>query len=151
MQQLQRTSRAQTRLPSTAMRRLMAPVLAIAALALSTTSAIAFASVAQAKPQLNVETERTAQGARLTFKGKGWGPAARVKITGTRAPGANGAQDFGMYSADSSGSFSMRKIVACTTSNMEDGANESVTVTAADSATGVKVSQKVQGGAWVCQ
>lgn len=151
MQDLQRTSHDQTRLPSTAMRRMMAPVLAIAALALSTTSAIAFAGVAQAKPQLNVESERSPQGARLTFKGKGWGPAARVKITGTRAPGASGAQDFGMFAADSSGSFSTRKVVTCTTSNMEDGSNESVTITAADSATGMKVSQKVQGGAWVCQ
>ena len=151
MQDLQRTSREQTRLPSTAMRRLIAPVLAITALALSTTSAIAFAGVAQPKPQLTVETERSPQGARLTFKGKGWAPVARVKITGTRAPGANGTQDFGMFSADSAGNFQTRKVVACSTSNMEDGSNESVTITAADSATGLKVSQKVQGGAWVCQ
>jgi len=133
------------------MRRLFAPVLAVTALALSTTSAIAFAGVAQAKPQLNVETERSPQGARLTFKGKGWAPVARVKITGTRAPGANGTQDFGMFSADSAGNFQMRKVVGCSTSNMEDGQNDQVTITAADSATGVKVTQKVQGGAWVCQ
>lgn len=151
MQDLKRTSREQTRLPSTAKRRLIAPVLAITALALSTTSAIAFAGVAQAKPQLSVETERSPQGARLTFKGKGWGPVARVKITGSRAPGASAPQDFGMFSADSAGNFQTRKVVACSTSNMEDGSNESVTITAADSATGVKVTQKVQGGAWVCQ
>jgi len=151
MQDFQRTSRQQRRLPSTAMRRLFAPVLAVTALALSTTSAIAFAGVAQAKPQLNVETERSPQGARLTFKGKGWAPVARVKITGTRAPGANGTQDFGMFSADSAGNFQMRKVVGCSTSNMEDGQNDQVTITAADSATGVKVTQKVQGGAWVCQ
>jgi hypothetical protein len=34
---------------------------------------------------------------------------------------------------------------------MEDAQNEPVTFTAADSATGVKATQRVEGGAWVCQ
>ncbi len=131
-------------------RRILAPALAIAALALSTQAALAFGGV-QAKPQLNVEAERSPQGAKLTFKGKGWAPNARVKITGTRAPGSNNLQDFGMFSADSTGNLAGRKVAACSTNSMDDGQNESVTITAADSATGVKITAKVQGGAWVCQ
>ncbi len=131
--------------------RAVTSALAVAALVLTASSAMAFAGEGQAKPQLSIEAERSPQGARLTFKGKGWAPSARVKITGTRAPGANGAQDFGTYSADSAGAFSARKVVGCTTNNMEDGQNDQVTVTATDSASGAKVTQRVQGGAWVCQ
>ncbi len=151
MQDMQRTNRAQSRACSTTVRRMLAPVMAVAALALTTTTALAFGGASQAKPQLNVEAERTTQGARLIFKGKGWAPAARIKITGTRAPGSNGAQDFGTFSADSAGVLAGRKVAACSTANIEDGQNEQVTITAADSATGVKVTQRVQGGAWVCQ
>lgn len=129
-------------------RRILAPALAIAALAM--TAQVAFA-VVQSKPQLSVEAERTPQGAKLTFKGKGWTPSARIKITGTRAPGSNNPQDFGMFSADAKGELTGRKVQACSTTRMEDGQNESVTVTAADSATGVKATAKVEGGAWVCQ
>ena len=124
--------------------------LIVAALALTSQAAYAFAT-AQAKPQLNVETERSPQGAKLTFKGKGWTPMGRIKITGTRAPGASAQQDFGMFSADSVGNLNARKVVACSTTSTEDGGNESVTVTAADSATGAKATARVQGGAWVCQ
>ena len=129
-------------------RRIVAPALAIAALALSAQVALA---ISQAKPQLNVETERSPQGARLTFKGKGWTPAARIKITGSRAPGSNNVQDFGMFSADEKGELNGRKSAACSTTNMEDGQNESVTITAVDSATPAnKATAKVPGGAWVC-
>ncbi len=135
-------------------RRLMAPLVAVAmasaAIVLSTQAALAITVERQAKPQINVEAERSPQGAKLTFKGKGWGPNARVKITATRSPGSNNAQDFGMFSADSAGNVAARKVAACSTTNMDD-ANEMVTFTAADSATGVKVTAKVQGGAWVCQ
>ncbi len=151
MKDMQQTTRAKSRAFSSTVRRLLAPVLAVSALALTTTSALAFGVVSQAKPQLNVEAERTPQGARLIFKGKGWAPGARIKITGSRAPGSNGAQDFGMFSADSAGVLAARKVAACSTTNMEDGQNEQVTITAADSATGAKVTQRVQGGAWVCQ
>ncbi len=150
-QDLPSTRRARTDVRSAATRRFDAPVLAVAALALSSKTALAFGGAIQAKPQLTVESERSPQGARLTFKGKGWGPSARVKTTVTRAPGASGMQDFGMFSADSTGTFPMRKVVACSTTNMEDGQNEQVTFTAADSATSVKASRKVQDGAWVCQ
>ncbi|MBL0171515.1 MAG: hypothetical protein IPP90_12425 [Gemmatimonadaceae bacterium] len=137
--------------PATRVRRILAPALAIAALALTAQAAAAFASGSnQPKPQLNVEAERTPQGAKLTFKGKNWAPNARVKITGTRAPGSNNAQDFGMFSVDSAGSLSGRKIAACSTPRAEDGQNESVTFTATDSATAVKATARVEGGAWVC-
>ncbi len=135
----------------TRIRRALAPVAALAALALTGVSAGAVPLLLQPKPQLAVEAERSPQGARLTFKGKGWMPSARLKLTGTRAPGATGTQDFGMYTADSSGVLQGRKIVACSTSSMEDGSLEQVTITAADSASGAKATAKVQGGAWVCQ
>lgn len=131
-------------------RRIAVPALALAALALSTQAALAITGL-QPKPQLNVEAERTPQGAKLTFKGKNWGANARVKITATRAPGSNNLQDFGMFSADSTGNLNGRKIAACSTNRSEDGQNESVTFTAADSATGVKATTRVEGGAWVCQ
>lgn len=131
-------------------RRLTTPLLAVAALALTTQAALAVSGL-QPKPQLNVEAERTPNGAKLTFKGKNWAANARVKITATRAPGSNNLQDFGMFSADSAGNLTGRKIAACSTTRSEDGQNESVTFTAADSATGVKATTRVEGGAWVCQ
>ena len=77
--------------------------------------------------------------------------ARLVRITGTRAPGSNGTQDFGMFDADSAGNLNGRKVAACSTTNMEDGQNESVTFTAMDSATSGKATARVPGGAWVCQ
>ncbi len=145
MPQFDRTSRG-----AQLVRHFVAPAMAFAAIALSTTTAFALTH-RQNKPQLTVEAERSAQGARLTFKGKGWSANARLKLTGTRAPGASGTQDFGMFSADSSGNLTARKIATCSTSNTEDGSREPVTITATDSATGSKAMTKVQGGAWVCQ
>jgi hypothetical protein len=130
---------------------MVVPVMAFAALGLTATSALAFTHLAQPKPQLSVEAERSPQGARLTMKGKGWGASARIKLTGSRAPGANGTQDFGTYSADSLGVLNARKIVGCTTNSMDDAQNTDVTVTASDSSSGVKATARVQGGAWVCQ
>lgn len=131
-------------------RRFLTPILALATLTLSTQAALAVSNN-QGKPSLSVEAERTPQGAKLTFKGKNWGANARVKITATRAPGSNNAQDFGMFSADSTGVLNGRKVAACSTTRSEDGQNESVTFTAADSASGVKATSRVEGGAWVCQ
>jgi hypothetical protein len=45
----------------------------------------------------------------------------------------------------------VRKVAICTTQNQEDGALETVTFTAADSATGVKATATARGNAWVCQ
>ncbi len=131
------------------MRRMMGPALAVTALTLTAT--VAGAITGQAKPQLKIEAERTPQGARINFKGKNWPAAARVKLTATRAPGSMKPQDFGMVDADSTGEFTVRKVVPCTTSSQEDGSNEAVTFTAADSATGVKSTATARGGAWVCQ
>lgn len=130
-------------------RRMLGPTLALSALVLSATAARAITG--QAKPQLAVEAERSPQGARITFKGKNWPAAARVKLTATRAPGATKPTDFGVISADSAGVFVERRLVPCTTNNPEDGANESVTFTAADSASGIKATATARGGAWVCQ
>ncbi len=130
-------------------RRILAPALAIAALAVSTQAAFA---ISQAKPQLSAEAERSPQGARITFKGKNWAPNARIKITGTRAPGSTGPQDFGMFDANEKGELNGRKTVGCSTPNMEDGQNEQVTFTAVDSAApATKATARVPGGAWVCQ
>lgn len=141
------------------MRRLLGPALALSALSLSSWSILALAVsptaasafTGQPKPQLAVEAERSPQGARITLKGKNWAAGARVKLTATRAPASNKAQDFGMADADSMGVFSVRKVVICTTNSQEDGALETVTFTAADSATGIKSTASVRGGAWVCQ
>ena len=130
-------------------RRMLGPALAITALSLSATAASAITG--QAKPQLSIEAERSPQGARITFKGKNWPAAARVKLTATRAPASTKPQDFGVVDADSTGVFNLRKVVMCTTSSQEDGALETVTFTAADSATGVKATATARGGAWVCQ
>ena len=130
-------------------RRMLGPALAITALSLSATAASAITG--QAKPQLSIEAERSPQGARITFKGKNWPAAARVKLTATRAPASTKPQDFGLVDADSTGVFNLRKVVMCTTSSQEDGALETVTFTAADSATGVKATATARGGAWVCQ
>ncbi len=130
-------------------RRMMGPALAVTALALTATAASAITG--QAKPQLSIEAERSPQGARITFKGKNWPAAARIKLTATRAPASTKPQDFGIIDADSTGTFSVRKVAICTTPNQEDGALETVTFTAADSATGVKATATTRGGAWVCQ
>lgn len=130
-------------------RRMLAPVLTITAL--SFTATIASAITEQAKPQLSIEAERSPQGARITFKGKNWPAAARIKLTATRAPASAKPQDFGITDSDSTGAFTVRKVAICTTPNQEDGALETVTFTAADSATGVKATATARGNAWVCQ
>ncbi len=130
-------------------RRMLAPVLTITAL--SFTATIASAITGQPKPQLSIEAERSPQGARITFKGKNWPAAARIKLSATRAPASTKPQDFGIIDADSTGTFTVRKVAICTTQNQEDGALETVTFTAADSATGVKATATARGNAWVCQ
>ena len=91
-------------------RRMLAPVLTITALSFTATIASAFTG--QAKPQLSIEAERSPQGARITFKGKNWPAAARIKLTATRAPASTKPQDFGIIDADSTGA-SMRRTNAC--------------------------------------
>lgn len=130
-------------------RRLVAPATGLLVLALS--ASVAGAVVGQPKPQLSIEASRQPEGARILFKGKNWPAKSRIKITATRAPGSTKPQDFGMFDADDKGEFQVRKVAACSTNNMEDAQNEPVTFTAADSATGVKATQRVEGGAWVCQ
>lgn len=145
MQNFQRPARGISRA-----RRILAPALAIVALTLTAQAALAVSRGAQPKPQLIVEAERSPQGAKLVFKGKGWTPNARIKISASRAPGSTNAQQFGMFSADSAGNLTARKVSACSTENMEDGQNDFVTFTATDSATSAKGTAKVSGGAWVC-
>jgi len=130
-------------------RRMLAPLLTITAL--SFTATIASAITGQPKPQLSIEAERSPQGARITFKGKNWPAAARIKLSATRAPASTKPQDFGIIDADSTGTFTVRKVAICTTQNQEDGALETVTFTAADSATGIKATATTRGNAWVCQ
>lgn len=147
MQRFQRTSRVLSRA-----RHVIVPAFVLAAAAVASSAAVASGDSSQPKPELKVEAERSPQGAKLTFKGKNWAPNAQIKITGTRAPGANTPQDFGTFPSDSAGSLNGRKVVGCTTNNMDDGQNEFVTVTAYDvAAATVKITQKVAGGAWVCQ
>jgi anti-sigma factor RsiW len=134
--------------PRSLFRRVAAPAFAVAALAISAQAALAWSD---GKPELKVEAERSPQGAKLIFKGKGWAPGAKIKITGSRAPGSSTVQDFGTFDADTTGGLTGRKVVGCTTPNMEDGQNETVTVTAVDLATPAsKVTVRVPGGAWVC-
>ncbi|MCC6241379.1 MAG: hypothetical protein IT353_01005 [Gemmatimonadaceae bacterium] len=133
-------------------RQTLVPAFVLAATAVAAQVGVASGESNQPKPELKVEAERSPQGAKLTFKGKNWAPNAQIKITGTRAPGASSAQDFGTFTSDSAGGLSGRKVVGCTTNNMDDGQSETVTVTAYDvAAATVKVTQKVAGGAWVCQ
>lgn len=132
-------------------RRVVTPIVAVAALAMTAQAAVATPNHGQPKPEFKVEAERTAQGAKLLFKGKGWAPSAKIKITGTRAPGTVAPQDFGTFDADSAGMLNARKVVQCSTQTMEDAQNESVEITAYDLATPtVKLKAKVAGGPWVC-
>jgi len=130
------------------LRRRIIPVLG-GLVVFASTSASAF--VGQPKPAISAEAERTPQGAKITVKGKNWPAKARIKLSGTRAPGSNGAQEFGMVDADDAGVFTFRKTVQCTTSRMDDAERDPVTFTAADSASGVKATMRVDGSAWVCQ
>lgn len=133
-----------------AMRRVFASAVGLAGLTLTAT--IAGAHVGQAKPSINAEAERTPQGAKISVRGKNFAAKARVKLTATRAPGTRNPQDFGMVDADDKGELKFSVVKQCTTNRMEDAELDPVTFTAADSATGVKVtSSKVNGGAWVCQ
>ena len=129
-------------------RQILAPALAAAALSLTAVAPSA-GSDSQAKPSFKVEAFRTAQGARLAMQGKNFPANARIILTGTRAPGTNGVQKFGTVTVDSSGQFMHRTTTPCTTSNNND-ANESVTITAQDSAGPTKVTAKVDGSSWMC-
>lgn len=129
------------------LRAVFAPVMAIAALALA---ASAFTSpISQKKPSFKVEASRGSVGALITFQGKNWPAEARIKITATRAPGTNVPMDFGYVTVDAKGEFKHRATSQCTTNN-SDVASEPVTFTAADSATDVKIAQKVDGSSWMC-
>ena len=92
MQNFQRPTRGISRA-----RRILAPALAIVALTLTAQAALAVSRGAQPKPQLIVEAERSPQGAKLVFKGKGWTPNARIKISASRAPGSTNPQQFAMF------------------------------------------------------
>lgn len=132
------------------MRRVFAPALGLVGLSLAAT--VAAAHVGQAKPSISAEAERTPQGAKISVRGKNFAAKARVKLTATRAPGTRNPQDFGMIDADDKGEIKFTVVKQCTTNRMEDAELDPVTFTAADSASGVKVtSSKVNGGAWVCQ
>ncbi|MCA0376069.1 MAG: hypothetical protein LCH84_10430 [Gemmatimonadetes bacterium] len=132
------------------LRRVIAPTLALAGLALATT--VAAAHTGQPKPNVSAEAERTPQGAKITVRGKNWPAKARIKLTATRAPGTRNPQDFGMIDADDKGEVRFSVVKQCTTNRMEDAELDPVTFTATDSATGVKAtSAKVNGGGWVCQ
>lgn len=139
----QRTSRAVSRI-----RFILAPALAVAAISLAATASAT--NDAQPKPELKVEAFRSPMGARITLQGKNWPANARIKVTATRAPGTNKAQDFGMISADSTGEFKENATKQCTTDSQDD-ARENVTFTAADSATGVSTTARVDGSSWMCQ
>jgi len=128
---------------------MLAPALAVAALTLTATAASAI--MGQPKPNLTVEAQRSPEGARLIVKGKNWPANARIKLTATRAPGASQGQDFGMVDTDSAGVLNVRKVALCSTNNADETQINPVTFTAADSATGVKVTSNVLGGAWLCQ
>lgn len=130
-------------------RRAVMSALALASLSIG--ASVATAYTGQPKPAISAEAERTPQGARIIVKGKNWPAKARVKVTGSQPPGANGTQDLGMIEADDKGVFTLRKTVQCSTNLMDDAQRESVTFTAVDSATTVKATARVEGGAWVCQ
>ena len=142
MTHFKRTDRAITRVRS-----ILVPALAVFSLGLTATASAT--SDSQPKPTLKVEASRTAQGARLVLQGRDFPANARVLITATRAPGSNGIQKFGTITADSTGQFKHSTVSQCTTSNMDD-AREAVTFTAADSASGVKATSKVDGSSWMC-
>lgn len=129
------------------LRKIFAPALAVAALTLTATASAT--TDLQPKPSLKVEGQRTMQGAKLAFLGKNWPANATILLTGTRAPGAGGTQNFGKTTADSTGSFEYNRTVPCTTDNESD-AMERVTITAADSASGTKVTFRIDGSSWRC-
>ena len=137
-----RTDRAFSRL-----RVILAPALAVAASSL--TAPASATPDSQPKPSLKVEANRSSIGAKLVMQGKNFPANARVVITATRAPGANGVQKFGTVSADSTGEFKHSATAQCTTNSMDD-AREQVTFTAADSAGGTKATFKVDGSSWMC-
>ena len=130
-------------------RRAVMPALALASLSIGASVATAFTG--QPKPAISAEAERTPQGAKITVKGKNWPANAKVKLSGTRAPGTNGTQDFGVVDVDDKGVFTFRKTVQCTTNRMDDAERDPVTFTAEDPAAAVKATSKVDGAAWVCQ
>lgn len=129
-------------------RRLFAPALALAGLGLTAQAAFAVEGSRQL-PELRIEAERSPQGARVFLRGKNFPANGRIKVMASRAPGTNTPQDFGVVSADSTGSFSFRKTVGCTTNSMED-ARERVQFTAVDSASGAKALARAEGAAWQC-
>ena len=145
MQQVQRSARAVSHV-----RRLAVSSMAVVALALTAQAAFAVGGT-QPKPQLNVETERSPEGAKPTYNGESGAPVARTKLAGTRPAAGARPQQFGTFSAHSTGALTGRAVAQCSTDNMDVGSAEHVTITATDSATSVKVSTRVQGGAWVCQ
>jgi hypothetical protein len=116
----------------------------------STAAAAAPAAPAvKVDPKITVEANRRPGGPDVMLKGKGFTPGGSIRILGSTPPGAGKRLDFGTVKADSTGTFTIRKSEACTTSDQNE-LSRSVEFTVTDEASKKVAKGRVEGGPWGC-
>jgi hypothetical protein len=107
---------------------------------------------AQAAPplKLSVAIQRTATGPVITITGANFTPNGPVRLTGSPPPNTSQAIAFGPIKADSTGAFSVRKEMQCTSQSQDDGFME-VTFTATDETNARRSTARENATPWICR
>lgn len=116
-------------------------------------AAVPVAARAQASPtplKLSVTIQRQATGPVITITGSNFAPNGPVKLTGSPPPNTSQAIAFGPIKADSTGAFSVRKEMQCTSQSQDDGFLE-VTFTAIDETSGRRSTARENATPWICR
>ena len=100
--------------------------------------------------KISVSIQRQATGPVITITGSNFTPNGPVKLTGSPPPNTSQAIAFGPIKADSSGAFSVRKEMLCTSQNQDDGFLE-VTFTAIDETTMRRRTARDNATPWICR
>jgi hypothetical protein len=113
------------------------------------TTATPAAPAVKVDPKVSIEANKRGQGPDILVKGKGFTPGGSVRILGSNPPGAGKRLDFGTIKVDSTGTFTLRKTEACTTTDMNE-LSRSVEFTVTDEASKKVAKARVEGGPWGC-
>ena len=100
--------------------------------------------------KLSVSIQRQPTGPVLTITGANFSPNGPVRLTGSPPPNTSQAIAFGPIKADSTGAFSVRKEMQCTSKSQDDGFLE-VTFTAIDETSGRRSTARENATPWICR
>lgn len=96
-------------------------------------------------PEVSVEAESTAQGAKLAIRGKNWPARVTLTLSASTPPGGSAEVALGTVQSTATGEFRATKLTPCTSSAPSD-AKVTITVKAGD----ISASSSIPSDAWVC-